>query len=289
MSGDLLPPSIAVVVLGLASSVTWGTSDFFGGLTTKRAPLLPVLMISQLVGVAIALPFVAIRGEAIPAGGDIGLSVASGLLGVVGLGSLYHGLAVGRMGVVAPTCGVLVAAIPVAFGLATQGTPQPLVLAGIVLAIASVAVVSRVPSEEPDRSSGFGWGLAAGLALGGFTITISGVTHGLVFGPLAIVRTTEALVCLAAILATRRSWRISRELWPAVIGVGLLDMTGTAAYLAAVQIGPLAVAAVLSALYPAATVLLASTVLRERLARPHIVGLLGAAFAVVLIVGGQAG
>jgi drug/metabolite transporter (DMT)-like permease len=287
MSGDLVPPSITVVGLGLGSSISWGISDFLGGLTSKRAPLLPVMAVSQLVGVAIALPVAAIRGEAIPSGPDVAWSIASGVLGGIGLGCLYHGLAVGRMGVVAPIAGVLVALIPVVFGIAIQGVPAPVVLAGIVLAIASVAVVSRVPSEAASSSTGFWWGLGAGLTLGGFTITISRVTPGLVFGPLAMVRTTEALGCIAVLLATRRPWRLPREVWRKTFGVGVLDMTGTAAYISAVQIGPLAVAAVLSALYPAATVLLAAAVLRERLTRLHIVGVVGAAIAVILIAGGQ--
>lgn len=242
---------------------------------------------TQLVGVAIALPLVAIHGEAAPGGSDISLSIVAGAFGVVGLGCLYHGLGVGRMGVVAPTAGVLVAGIPVVFGIAIQGWPSGLVLAGIVLAIASVVIVSRVPAEASGRSSGFVWGLAAGASFGGFTLTIYRVTVGLVFGPLIVVRLSEAVLCVAVILMTRSAWRLSRGLWPAAMVIGLLDMAGTAAYLAALQIGPLAVAAVLSALYPAVTVILAATVLRERMTRRHVVGVVGAAIAVVFIAGGQ--
>src|SRR5215212_6860560 len=125
MPGDLLPPAIAVVVLGLFSSSSWGVSDFLGGVTSRRAPLLGVMAITQLIGVAIALPLIVVRGEALPEGFDLGWSIASGALGALGLGCLYHGLAVGRMGVVAPMAGVLVAGMPVAFGIATQGVPQP--------------------------------------------------------------------------------------------------------------------------------------------------------------------
>jgi drug/metabolite transporter (DMT)-like permease len=285
---DLLPPAIAVVVLGLTSSLTWGISDFFGGLTVRRAPLLAVMAFTQLVGVVMALPLVSLHGEPVPAGPDIAWSVASGLLGAVGLGCLYHGLAVGRMGVVAPIAGVLVAGIPVAVGIVLQGAPPVLALAGILLAIVSVAVVSRVPAETEGRSSGFWWGLAAGVALGGLTVTISRITPGFVFGPLVIVRSTEAVLCVVAIVVSRRAWRIPRALWPAALAIGLFDVTGTATYLAAIQIGPLAIAAVLSGLYPAVTVLLAAAVLRERLTRVHVIGVVAAVLGVVLIAGGQA-
>jgi drug/metabolite transporter (DMT)-like permease len=287
MPGDLLPPSIAVVVLGLASSASWGTSDFFGGLAARRAPLLGLMAVTQAIGVALALPLFVLNGEAPPAGADVAWSVGSGVLGVVGLGCLYHGLAVGRMGVVAPIAGVFVAGIPVIYGLATQGSPPAIVLVGIVLAIVSVVVIARVPPESPDRPSGFVWGLGAGLTLGALTIAVAQISDGSVFGPLIVIRSTEALVGVAAIVMARRAWRAPRDLWPAAFAVGLFDMAGTAAYLAAIQIGPLAVAAVLSALYPAMTVVLAAALIRERMTRIHLVGLVAAGLAVVLIAGGQ--
>jgi drug/metabolite transporter (DMT)-like permease len=287
MLGDLLSPALAVVVLGLGSSASWGTSDFFGGLLARRAPLLGVMAITQLIGVVLAVPLFAWRGEAMPAGSDVGFSLVSGALGVVGLGCLYKGLAVGRMGVVAPVAGVLVAGIPVAYGIGTQGSPPPLALVGIVLAIVSVVVISRVPAEADARPSGFLWGLGAGLTLGALTIAVAQLSDGAVFGPLLIIRSTEAAIGAGVILLTGRGWRIPRDLWPAAFAVGLFDMTGTAAYLTAIQIGPLAVAAVLSALYPAMTVMLAAVVLRERMTRHHALGLGAAAAAVVLIAGGQ--
>src|SRR5260221_12298923 len=109
---DVLPPSVAVVVLGLGSAFGWGVSDFLGGLTTRRAPLLGVLVVTQLLGVLIAIPLAVLNGESLPLPADIGWSVLSGILGVIGLGCLYHGLGVGRMGVVAPVTGVIVAVSP---------------------------------------------------------------------------------------------------------------------------------------------------------------------------------
>ena len=287
MPTDLLPPALAVVVLGLTSSASWGTSDFFGGLLSRRAPLLGVMAITQLIGVLFALPLFAWHGEAVPAGADVAWSLLSGAFGVVGLGCLYKGLAVGRMGVVAPVAGVLVAGIPVAYGLATQGALPGLVVVGIVLAIVSVVVISRVRPESADRPSGLAWGLGAGLTLGALTIAVAQLSHGSVFGPLLIIRSTEAVIGATVILLTRRAWRIPRDLWPGALAVGFFDMAGTAAYLTAIQIGPLAVAAVLSALYPAMTVLLAAALLKEQMTRVHVAGLVAAAVAVVLIAGGQ--
>ena len=285
----MIPASLSVIVLGLTSSIVWGVSDFLGGLASRRAPLFGVLVGAQLIGLAIAAPVAVLRGEGQPLPVDVAWSVVSGLIGAVGIGCLYRGLAVGRMGVVAPVTGVLVAVIPVLAGMVLDGVPSAIVLVGIVLAIASVAIVARVPGAVTEAPSGLWWGIAAGLTLGVFTVTFSRVSHGLVFGPLALMKVVEGLALYAAIVVGHQPWRVPRNLWPMLIAVGVLDMGATAAYLAATQAGPLAIAGVLSALYPVMTVLLAATILRERITRVHAIGIVAAAAAIALIASGSAG
>jgi drug/metabolite transporter (DMT)-like permease len=264
-------------------------SDFLGGIASRRAPLFGVLLGAQLIGLAIAAPVAVLRGEGQPLPVDVAWSTVSGLIGAVGIGCLYRGLAVGRMGVVAPVTGVLVAVIPVVAGMVLDGVPSAIVIAGIVLAIASVAIVARVPGAVTDAPSGLWWGIAAGLTLGVFTVTFSRVSNGLVFGPLALMKIVEGLALSAAIVVGRQPWRLPRNVWPMLIAVGVLDMGATAAYLAATQAGPLAIAGVLSALYPVMTVLLAAILLRERITRVHAIGIVAAAAAIALIAGGSAG
>jgi drug/metabolite transporter (DMT)-like permease len=285
----VIPASLSVIVLGLTSSIVWGVSDFLGGLASRRGPLFGVLLGAQLIGLAIAAPVAVLRGEAQPLPIDVAWSAVSGLIGAVGIGCLYRGLAVGRMGVVAPVTGVLVAVIPVVAGMLLDGVPSAIVIVGIVLAIASVAIVARVPGAVANAPSGLWWGIAAGLTLGVFTVTFSRVGHGLVFGPLALMKVVEGLALVAAIVVGRQPWRVPRDLWPTLIAVGVLDMGATASYLAATQAGPLAIAGVLSALYPVMTVLLAAVLLRERITRVHAVGIAAAAAAIALIAGGSAG
>ncbi|HYL41488.1 MAG TPA: EamA family transporter [Candidatus Binatus sp.] len=299
---------LAVISLGLLSALTWGLGDFGGGLVSRRAPVAGVLLVSQLAGAAMALAIAALLREPTPAMPDVGWAVGSSLVGVVGLASLYIGLARGRMGVVAPMTGVLVATTPAIAGIALQGVPPPAVLAGIGLAISSVVVVSRVGDAGDGRPSGLQWGIAAGLALGVQTITLSRIGAGHVFGPLTVTRLGEGVILgLVIVAATVRArgrpgpdavagtrgqvaipWRISRRHWPAVLAVGACDMLGTGCYIAASQAGPLAIAGVLSALYPVTTVVLAVAILRERLASWHLVGVAMAAAAVVLITTGGA-
>jgi drug/metabolite transporter (DMT)-like permease len=288
MPAEPFPGPFGVVLFGLGAALGWGVSDFGGGVTSRLAPLLGVLAVTQLVGAAIALPVAVARGEGFLSPADLGWSAASGALGTIGIASLYHGLRVGRMGVVAPVAGVLVAGMPVTAGMILEGVPRPLVVVGILLAITSVVIVSRIPGEAGEASSGLWWGIAAGLPLGGVTLTLSQMSSNAVFEPLAIMRVIEGVVFVLVILVTRGDWHVPRQLWPAMLAIGALDMVATASYIGATHSGPLAIAGVLSALYPVVTVVLAATVLRERVTPVHGLGIVAAGVAIAFIAGGSA-
>jgi drug/metabolite transporter (DMT)-like permease len=226
------------------------------------------------------------RGETAPLPADLAWSVLGGVTGGIGITALYRGLAVGRMGIVAPVTGVMAALIPVAAGIAIEGLPATLVLVGIVLAIAAVVLVSRV-RDEGSGPSGLGLALLAGVAIGAFSVCVAQLSDGHAFGPLVVIRGTEALLVGAAVVVTRSAWRPAGRLVPAIAAVGVLDMVGNGAFILAVQAGALAVAAVLSSLYPVTTVILAAVVLRERVTRVHALGIGLAMGAIVCIAIGS--
>jgi len=266
--------------------VTWGTGDFGGGLLSRRTPLFGVVLASQLVGAMVALALAVVRGESPPSAVDVAWSVAAGLAGGIGISALYQGLAVGRMGVVAPITGVTAALIPVAAGIAFEGPPPPLVLLGIGLAFVAVVLVSQV-SDERAGPSGVGLAFLAGVTIGLLGVAIAQISAGRVFGPLTILRATEALLIGGIVVVGHQPWRSDRRLWPRLAGVGIMDMAGNGAFILAVQAGSLAVAAVLSSLYPVTTVVLATIFLRERVTRSHAVGIALAAAAIAFISAGS--
>lgn len=271
-----------MLVLGLASALSWGTADYNGGLVSRRAPLFGVVLVTQVVGLFAALAFAAGRGEPVPAGPDIGWSIGAGVAGVLGISALYWGLAVGRMGVVAPTTGVLAAAVPVLAGFILEGLPRPAVIAGIGLALVAVVLVTRTPGGE-DRPSGLAWALLAGLGFGAFNTMVGQLSGAGAFGPLVLIRLVQALVLVGLVVSLRRPWRVGRDVAPRLIGIGLLDMGGNAAFILATQAGHLSVASVLSSLYPVVTVVLAVTLLRERVSPGHVAGFALTGVAIALI------
>ena len=89
---------------------------------------------------------------------------------------------------------------------------------------------------------------------------------------------------VGAILVTRSAWRppADRSCSRCRL-IGVLDTAGNGFYLAAVQTGQLAIASVLSAMYPVVTVVLAAVVLREPVTRDHTIGIGLAGVAIALI------
>jgi drug/metabolite transporter (DMT)-like permease len=254
----------------------------------RRAPLASVVAITQAVGIFGALTIAVVLHEPFPPPQDILFAIGAGLCGMGGIAFLYRGLAVGRMGVVAPTTGVIGAVIPVVVGFALEGMPPTIVLAGIVLALVAVVLVTRAPGAQAGHPSGVQWALAAGVAIGGFNLCIAGLSGVAAWGPLVILRLTQVVLWPIVIVLWRQPWRLPTGVFKWLIVIGLLDMGGNGFFILATQTGMLAIAAVLSSLYPVTTVVLAIAVLRERLSRSHVVGIVLTAVSIAMIAAGSA-
>jgi drug/metabolite transporter (DMT)-like permease len=272
-------------VLGLTAAVAWGAGDFGGGLASRRAPVYGVVLVSQATGMLLSGAGAIALGETVPGPADILVCFVAGVLGAFGITMLYQGLAIGRMGIVAPVTGVLAAVIPVIAGFLTEGIPHPIVVIGIVIAVVAVVLVSRVAGETGGRS-GLREALIAGTAIGFFGVAIAQLSEGNVLSALTLIRLFQGVLVVVAVVVTRAVWRPTGSILPALVVIGVLDTLGNAFYLMAVQTGQLAIASVLSAMYPVMTIILAAIVLREPITRGHTVGIVLAAIAISLIGAG---
>src|SRR5262249_12411335 len=221
-------------------------------------------------------------GEPLASAADLGWGVAAGLSGVLGVAALYRGLAGGKMGVVAPVSAVLTAAIPVLFGALAAGLPGTSHPAALRPGLVGRWLIGGTSDGEGGRD-GLGMALLAGAGFGGFFILIHRASQTATFWPLTAARTASLLLMLAVVLLRRRAWAPPRLALPLVLLSGALDVGGNAFFVLAGQAGRLDVAAILSSMYPASTVLLAALVLGERVTRPQAAGIAAVLAAIALI------
>lgn len=264
---------------GLASAASWGAGDFAGGLAARRASVWRIVFVSQLVGVALMLLLVLATGEARPPAVDLAWGVAAGASGAVGIVCLYMALGRGQMGVVAPVTAVLGAVLPVIVGIALEGAPAPLALLGIALALPGVYLLSRTEGAR-DRG-GLGLAILSGVGFGGFFVLIDTASARAVAWPLLVARAATLLAVIVVLLARRERPTGAPLLLSALAGIG--DTLGNAFFVLAATLGRLDTAAVLASLYPATTVILARVVLKEKLSRGQMAGLVLTFVAIVLV------
>ena len=275
--------AFATILFGLAASLLWGSGDFSGGLASRRANASSVVTAAYAIGFVLLVGLALLWREPFPAPLDIVWGGLAGLAGAIGLIAFYSALSIGRMGIAAPVSAILTATLPVLFSVFTEGLPSLLQLLGFTLALLAIGLISR-PERTKGRPEGLGLALLAGCGFGCFFILISRVHHTATFWPLAVARLTSVLFLVIVVLLIRRQEVLpKRTVAPLVIIAGALDAFGNAFFVLATHVGRLDIAAVLSSLYPAATVLLAAIVLRERVTRIQALGILVALVAIPLI------
>lgn len=274
------------ILLALLSALAWGAADFWGGLGSRGLGASRVAVATQTLGLVTAGVAVLLFPGAGPKAGALEWGALSGLGSGVGTLSLYHGLAVGRMTVVATLSGVLAAVVPVIVGLTLGNTLGLAAALGVAIAIPAILLVSWRPEPHPTlgAKAGVPYGLLAGLGFGLLFIALDRAgTHS---GAWPLIPGQLVSVLLVLPLALRDLRRRSEPGRAAVwftLGAGILSGLANLLFLAATGHGELAIVAVLSSLYPAVTVLLARGVLAERWSRSQIIGLVASAVAVVLV------
>jgi drug/metabolite transporter (DMT)-like permease len=285
-------------LLALASALLYGAADFTGGLATRRAATIPVVVISQFSGMLLLALLLPLLPGSSPSAADLWWGVAAGLTGGIGVALLYRALAIGRMAVVAPTTAVCAVAIPVVISMLQGERPGPLAVAGILLGIVSIVLVSQqthastAPAGTAGTPRSFGLppgvaiALVSGVAIGFFFLSLAQTAPEAGMWPILGARITSVTLFGVAAVVGRMSFRLPRPALGMALGGGMVDMLANAAYLLAAREGPLSLVVTLSSLYPASTVLLARVVLGERLNARQVGGVVCALGAIVLIVKG---
>ena len=293
------------IALALGSSLVYGVSDFLGGLKSKSLPLLWVLLISQGSALVLLTLVVLGSGEGPPSGSYLAYGVLAGIAEAVGVAALYRGLAVGVMSIVAPVAAIA-PVVPVVTALFLGEEPAPIQGAGIVAALAGIAIISwgtspeeqppvRCPPGEvsgppqgrlrvsPEVGRSILFGLLTALGFGGFLVGMDAASEGSVPWALFVARLTSVAAFGTVYLVTRPPLAVRHSELPVLALIGLLILGADSLYAVATTEGLLSVVVVLSSLYPAVTIALARVYLNERLQRLQQVGVAAALAGAVAI------
>jgi len=272
-----------VIAVAAGAAAGWGVSDFLAGVQARRLPVLTVLIGSQLSAMLLALLVVAVRAEPPVWDARLWLGVAAGALGMPAMGLLYRAMRDGSPAVVAPVAAVA-ALVPVGWGLLHGDRLDVVAGLGVASGLLGVTMASwpvggRDPARRARRPASL-CALGAALGLGGYFVLLHEAGAADEFWALVSARVTEGVAALALAVVLGRCDRTL--LRAPIVAVGASDALADAAFIAAAA-AALTPATVVASLYPAVTLLLNRSLLRERLHTVHFYGVMAALFAVACL------
>ena len=274
------------VILGVLAATFSGSGDFFGGVASRRSNVTGVVLGTHLIGIVavfIIAPFVegALDAETIYWGAAAGISGAVGVLG------LYQGFARSGIGIVSPIAAVGAAGWPVVWSIGRGDSIAALEVIGLAAGILAIWLIARSPGDEVSSPRvGVMFGILAGLGFGGLLILLSFTADGSGIWALLPARVSGAAVVAGFGALAGVALRPDPAALAPIAASGTLTVLGNGAFILASDLGSLAVVSVLAAMFPAATVILARLVLKERLSRARLIGLIVALLAVGLVAVG---
>lgn len=274
------------ILFGLLAAFSWGAGDYFGGLSSRRIGAYLSVFFAEAAGLIALLVVDFFVREPLFTLRDFLYSLAAGALGAFGLLLLYRALTSGPLSIAAPVSALFAALIPILVGAFTEGLPGLLQVGGFILALAAVWLIAKGEAGRPfhlDRLSDLALPLLSGLGFGLYFVLIHQSATRAVLWPMIVGRMGGGLVLLVILLRRREPFAPISKAWGLVLLNTIMDLGGNLCYILASQQGRMDVAAVLSALYPGVTVLLAWLFLKERLGRSQTAGILTALAAIVLM------
>ena len=256
-------------LLALLASCSWGTSDFFAGVETRRSSAWGVAVVGQITAAAGSLVLAALLAPAPPGAGVVAVLVLGGASSAVGVIAGYRALAVTKMSVVAPIIAGA-AVVPVLWGVAGGERPGSLQAVGVVAAVLGVVLISRADprATEGERAvnrTGVLLAVVTALGMGGMLVALDSGGTGDPYWPVTVVRCAATLCIVAFVLATRPPLRLRRSAAPLLLLVGGLILVANAAFAAATTRADLSIVGVLGWLGPAVIIVWARVLLHERL------------------------
>jgi uncharacterized membrane protein len=277
---------MAIMLAGFAA-LSYGVADFCGGFAAAKSRLLSVLILSQVLGLLVALATLAAMGHGLPSGRDLLWGFLGGLTGSIGLFMLYGGIARSIVAIVSPTSAVVGAIIPVLFGLLQGERPSTAAVLGSALCLPAILLLTWEGGAGArggkSIKTALVYGGLAGLGFGLFFVTLSRCRPDAGLWPLVSARVASIAAFTIALLGSRQRFKVERAGCAPALMAGAADMGANILFLLASQSGLLSLVAVITSLYPAPTVILARIFLHQRIPPTRLAGLALALAGVGLI------
>lgn len=284
---------MTTVLLGLATALSYGFADFFGAIASRKVKPVIVTALASFTGLILLLLVTPIFGADFSEGAVI-YGVTGGVASAFALTCLYAALALGPISIVSPATALISALIPMFVGIANGEELGALSWVALLLILVAVVLVGLVPGADVRLPSlpAMLYSVGAGVGIGFVLILIDASPADSGLAPIILLRLVGGLILVllgawlfwrTRTLLVTKGERIGRSVVLTILATGLLDSMANVLFILATRSGELAVVAVLTALYPAGTILLARFILKERLARSQSIGIALALSASVML------
>ena len=281
------------VILGFATSLTYGFADFFGAIASKKLRPVFVTAFAAYFGLALLVSLV-VSGAFTADFSQQALfwGIVGGLFSAAAMSCLYASLAIGPISILSPLSAVISAVVPAIVGVTRGDSFSGLGWVAILLILVAVVFVGFIPGEKIVRPStkGLLLGVGAGVGIGAVLICLNVAPAAAGLAPVIVLRITNAtlLTTFALTMFARRKarpaeLRLSTKTWVNIAIAGFCDAGANVLFVMASRQGNLTLVAVLTALYPLGTILLARLVLKEKIATIQLIGILLALGASALL------
>ena len=282
MLNSLYAPNVGIFFAFL-SSIFWGFGGFFAGQASRRGSLLPTLTLDIFIGLFLVVPLAFSIADTFT-WRDFLIGGLAGLFGMSGAAFLYAGMKKAAYVTVIPVSGVAGALFPVLWGLVDGDSLSILQIAGILVGLISIALASGVSLQTfKGPIAGLRDGILAGLGFGGFYIVIENTSNDTEPWGAVASRLFPLLILIFILFLIKDRPKPSKEAFPFIVGSGISNACASTCFLLAVNRGLLSITSLLSALYPAITVVLAHFLIKEKMTRKQVFGVLAAIFSMASI------
>lgn len=276
-----------VIIFALMSALSYGTADFLGGFSSRKNSTTATVAWSQFAGLIAVIIAAPLMGASNVTLADIFWGIGSGVSGALGVLFLFRGLSIGLASIVSPVAALSGAVLPVIFGIIMGERPPLLTWSGVALTLPAILLLSWEKGKKEDHVlKSLQYGFISGAFFGGFFIILSRTSSESGMWPLVASRAFTVPLFLLLSLLRRKKIKLKPGTRRITLLSGFLDMAANVFYLLAVRTGYLIFAVVLSALYPAPTVILQRIILHEKLTAQRIAGLLLSVAGAALIGAG---